>query len=105
MICYLLNKYNADKLVAFAGPGDTGGNWEMWKTWKPFNVTIETLTDPHPKGPLDPVFANEWGPADDAHWGEVVKQEKTIEKLNGGEKFTHTVPALSFVSFTFEWLK
>ena len=98
MICYILNKYNANKTVEFSG------HWSrvLWLMENAgFNksnakVTIETLHDP--EGPLNAEEGKGWFAQWDGHWGEVMKETKN---LNLDKEFTHTIPPLSFVSFRF----
>lgn len=98
MICYILNKYNANKTVEFSGHW-TRVLWLMENAG--FNksnakVTIETLHDP--EGPLNTEEGKGWFEQWDGHWGEVMKETKN---LNLDKEFTHTIPPLSFVSFRF----
>ena len=91
MICYLLNKYNAEKTVEFTGEG-TG--FALHKA----NVIIETLHDPD--DPLNAEEGKSWFEQWKGHWGEVKRETKNLN-LDEVNKFTHTIPPLSFVSFKF----
>ena len=76
MICYILNKYNANKTVEFSGHW-TRVLWLMENAG--FNksnakVTIETLHDP--EGPLNTEEGKGWFEQWDGHWGEVMKETK-----------------------------
>ena len=85
-ICYLLNKYETEQTFMFRG--DTK-RFTPWDT----ELLIETLVDP--EGALDTQDPQ-------AHWGKVLIDNKTLKlKSWQEEKFTHTVPALSFVTLTF----
>ena len=95
MICYLLNKYNADKTVEFTGEGIYQQIGLLPRNAK---VTIETLEDPD--GPLNAEEGKKWFEQWKGHWGEVKKEIKNLN-LEKDQKFTHTIPPLSFVSFEF----
>ena len=93
LICYLLNKYNANKTVEFEK--DNIHRFLVPQT----KVTIEILHDPD--GPLNaPDEEKGWFDRWDGHWGEV-KRETKILNLTEVKKFTYTIPPLSFVSFKF----
>ena len=93
MICYLLNKYNANKTVEFEK--DNIHRFLVPQT----KVTIEILHDPD--GPLNaPDEEKGWFDRWDGHWGEVKRDTKKLN-LSKVKKFTYTIPPLSFVSFKF----
>ena len=95
MICYLLNKYNANKTVEFEK--DNIHRFLVPQT----KVTIEILHDPD--GPLNaPDEEKVWMDRWDGHWGEVMRETKYLN-LTEVKKFTYTIPPLSFVSFKFEY--
>ena len=99
MICYLLNKYNANKTIEFTEDNLDG---LIGPVLDPKNrVTIEILHDPD--GPLNaPDEEKNWFDRWDGHWGKV-KRETQRFNFNEDKKLTYTIPPLSFVSFKFEY--
>ena len=99
MICYLLNKYNANKTIEFTEDNLDG---LIGPVLDPKNrVTIEILHDPD--GPLKaPDEEKNWFDRWDGHWGKVKRETQTFN-FNEDKKLTYTIPPLSFVSFKFEY--
>ena len=102
MICYLLNKYNANKTIEFT---EDSLDRLIGPVLDPKNrVTIEILHDPD--GPMEgtdwPVEGKSWHEQWDGHWGKVKREIQNVN-LDEDKKLTYTIPPLSFVSFKFEY--